>query len=99
MKRLRNIASPSLTARLTRRVLTIVAVSFLLLLVILKVQYLTERDSLRDRALEAQAADVASYISIAAGGHPLVSLPEALEEGYSHPDRQYVYLIVDDRDG
>ena len=95
MRRLRNIASPSLTARLTRRVLTIVAVSFLLLLVILKVQYLTERDSLRDRALEAQAADVASYISIAADGRPRVALSEALEEGYSRPDRQYVYLIVD----
>lgn len=95
MKRLRNIASPSLTARLTRRVLVIVAVSFLLLLTILKVQYLTERDSLRDRGLEAQAADVASYISIEADGRPRIALPEALKEGYSRPDRQYVYLVAD----
>lgn len=95
MRRLRNIASPSLTARLTRRVLTIVAVSFLLLLVILKVQYLMERDSLRDRALEAQAADIAAHVNVGPDGQPLVSLPETLEEGYSRPDRQYIYVILD----
>lgn len=95
MKRLRDLASPSLTARLTRRVLTIVAASFFLLLAILEIQYLFERDSLRDRALAAQAADVAAHISIAADGGLRVALPEALEEGYNRPDRQYTYVILD----
>jgi signal transduction histidine kinase len=95
MKRLRYLASRSLAARLTRRMLAIVAASFLLLFAILEVQYLFERDSLRDRALAAQAADLAAHTSIGADGRPRIDLPDALEEGYSRPDRQYVYLILD----
>ncbi len=46
MKRfLRRLSAPSLTVRLTRRMLAIVAASFLLLLVILQVQYLLVRDT------------------------------------------------------
>ncbi|PKP68170.1 MAG: two-component sensor histidine kinase [Alphaproteobacteria bacterium HGW-Alphaproteobacteria-5] len=95
MKRFRNLVSPSLTARLTRRMLTIVAASFLLLLAILEVQYLFERDSLRDRALAAQAADLAAHVNIGPDGRLRVDLPDALDEGYSRPDRQYIYLILD----
>mgnify|MGYP004351913837 FL=1 len=54
----RDFWDSSLTARLTRRVLVIVAATFLLLLAILKIQYLMERDSLRDATLQMQAYDI-----------------------------------------
>lgn len=85
----------SLTARLTRRVLVIVAASFLLLLAILKIQYLIQRDTLRDRDLAAQAADIVARTVIDADGVPRVNLPASLAAAYSRPDRQYVYLVLD----
>ncbi|MBX3497024.1 MAG: sensor histidine kinase N-terminal domain-containing protein [Parvibaculum sp.] len=91
-----NILSNSLAARLTRRVLAIVALSFVSLLLILKVQYAMERDSLRDRALLAQAADIAAHISFAESGRPELSLPPSLDEAYDRPDRQYVFVLLDD---
>ncbi|PKQ07615.1 MAG: hypothetical protein CVT73_08490 [Alphaproteobacteria bacterium HGW-Alphaproteobacteria-12] len=96
MSRLRFIFSSSLTARLTRRMLAIVIASFVLLLVILKVEYAMERDSLRDRALVAQASDVAAYVRTGEDGAPAVDLPEALADAYGRPDRQYVYFLLDD---
>ncbi|MEQ8268925.1 MAG: ATP-binding protein [Parvibaculum sp.] len=96
MKRLiRSVASTSLTARLTRRMLAIVAASFVLLLVILQVQYLIERDTLRDRGLIAQAADIAAHIRVGADGALAVDLPETLAAVYGRPDRQYVYFVLD----
>ena len=86
--------SASLEARLTRRMIGIVALAFMLLLVILKVQYEAERDSLRDRSLLAQAADLASHVTLAEGGVTL-SLPANLGDAYSRPDRQFIFLIVD----
>jgi signal transduction histidine kinase len=87
--------SNSLSARLTRRMLAIVAMSFVLLLVILKVQYAMERDSLRDRALLAQASDIAMHVSHTSGGTPVLSLPPSLAEAYNRPDRQYVFVLLD----
>lgn len=87
--------SNSLAARLTRRMLAIVALGFALLLVILNVQYAMERDSLRDRALLAQAADIVAHISFIEGGAPLLSLPDTLEEAYHRPDRQYMFALLD----
>ncbi len=90
-----NILSNSLAARLTRRMLAIVALGFVLLLVILNVQYAMERDSLRDRALLAQAADIATHLSFAEDGAPVLSLPDALGEAYDRPDRQYMFALLD----
>lgn len=99
MRLFRSLSGSSLTARLTRRVLVIVAASFLLLLAILKIQYLTERDTLRDRDLAAQAGDIVAHTTFAADGTPRVDLPESLAAAYSRPDRQYVYLILDAEGG
>ena len=96
MSRWRFIFSSSLTARLTRRILAIVIASFVLLLVILKVDYAMERDSLRDRALVAQASDVAAYVTAGEDGAPAVELPAALADAYNRPDRQYAYFLLDD---
>lgn len=85
----------SLSARLTRRMLAIVALGFVLMLVILSVQYALERDSLRDRTLLAQAADIARYVSPGPDGTPLISLPAPLAEAYGRPDRQYVFVLLD----
>ncbi len=87
--------SSSLTAMLTRRMLAIAAASFVLLLVILQIQYVTERDSLRDRALLAQAGDIAAYVSVAADGSAAIALPETLDDAYGRPDRQYVFVLMD----
>lgn len=96
MKRLLDIFSgSSLTARLTRRVLLIVAASFLLLLAILKIQYLIERDTLRDATLQMQAYDISSRTILDESGAPKVALPEGLRSAYSRPDRPYLYLILD----
>lgn len=86
--------SDSLEARLTRRMTGIVVLVFILLLVILKVQYEAERDSLRDRSLLAQAADIASHVTVTEGGLTL-SLPASLSEAYNRPDRQFIFLIAD----
>lgn len=87
--------SNSLAARLTRRMLAIIALGFVSLLLILKVQYAMERDSLRDRALLAQAADIAAHISFAESGRPVLSLPPSLDNAYDRPDRQYVFALLD----
>lgn len=91
----RSFLGSSLTARLTRRVLVIVTVSFLLLLAILKIQYLIERDSLRDSTLQMQAYDIAVRTSVDGQGKPHVELPEALQAAYARPGRPYLYLILD----
>lgn len=91
----RSFLDSSLTARLTRRVLVIVAATFLLLLAILKIQYLIERDSLRDATLQMQAYDISSRTTVDESGAPKVVLPEGLHAAYSRPDRPYVYLILD----
>lgn len=96
MSYLRFIFSSALTARLTRRTLAIVIASFVLLLAILRVEYAMERDSLRDRALVAQASDIAAYVTIGEDGLPAVDLPQALADAYIRPDRQYVYFLLDD---
>ncbi|MEQ8326408.1 MAG: ATP-binding protein [Parvibaculum sp.] len=96
MKRfLRRLSAPSLTVRLTRRMLAIVAASFLLLLVILQVQYLLVRDTLRDRGLRAQAADIAAHVRAGRDDGFAVDLPETLKTAYHRPDRQYVYFLLD----
>ncbi|MFN4354520.1 ATP-binding protein [Parvibaculum sp.] len=95
MKRLAQaLMSGSLAARLTRRMIAIVVLSFLVLLLILKLQYETERDSLRDRSLLAQASDIAAHVTLADGGVSL-SLPQNLDEAYDRPDRQFIYVISD----
>lgn len=95
MRAARLFTSPSLTGRLTRRMLAIVAASFVLLLAILEVQYLMVRDTLRDRGLVAQAADIAAHVKVAPGENIVIDLPETLETAYGRPDRQYVYFILD----
>lgn len=89
------VFSSSLAARLTRRMIVIVLLVFVFLLLILKVQYEMERDTLRDRSLLAQAADVAAHVTIADDGVSL-SLPPNLDDAYDRPDRQFIYLIVDE---
>lgn len=86
--------SNSLEARLNRRMIAIVLLVFAFLLLILKVQYEAERDTLRDRSLLAQAADVAAHVTVTADGVSL-SLPPNLDNAYDRPDRQFIYLIVD----
>ncbi|MBA4209167.1 MAG: two-component sensor histidine kinase [Parvibaculum sp.] len=89
------VFSSSLAARLTRRMIVIVLLVFVFLLLILKVQYEMERDTLRDRSLLAQAADVAAHVTITDDGVSL-SLPPNLDDAYDRPDRQFIYLIVDE---
>lgn len=89
------VFSSSLAARLTRRMIVIVLIVFVFLLLILKVQYEMERDTLRDRSLLAQAADVASHVTVTDDGVSL-SLPPNLDDAYDRPDRQFIYLIVDE---
>lgn len=89
--------SNSLEARLTRRMTGIVVLVFVFLLVILKVQYEAERDSLRDRSLLAQAADIAAHVNVTEGGVTL-SLPSGLDDAYDRPDRQFIFLVAD-KDG
>lgn len=95
MRAIRLFTSASLTARLTRRMLAIVAASFVLLLVILEVQYLMVRDTLRDRGLVAQAADIAAHVGVASDGTVALDLPDTLKTAYGRPDRQYVYFLLD----
>ncbi|PKQ07190.1 MAG: hypothetical protein CVT72_04090 [Alphaproteobacteria bacterium HGW-Alphaproteobacteria-11] len=90
-----NLFSASLTARLTRRMLAILIAGFALLLVILTVQYETERDLLRDRSLRAQAGDLAAHIVPQADGVPAVVLPETLAAPYARADRAFVWLLLD----
>src|SRR5690606_37873027 len=90
MRAIRLFTSAALTARLTRRMLAIVAASFVLLLVILEVQYLMVRDTLRDRGLVAQAADIAAHVGVASDGTVTLDLPDTLKTAYGRPDRQYV---------
>ncbi|MBX3506009.1 MAG: sensor histidine kinase N-terminal domain-containing protein [Parvibaculum sp.] len=90
----RALGSNSLEARLNRRMIAIVLLVFAFLLLILKVQYEAERDTLRDRSLLAQAADVAAHVTVTGDGVSL-SLPPNLDDAYDRPDRQFVYLIVD----
>jgi signal transduction histidine kinase len=95
MRILRSLFAPSLTARLTRRTLAIVAAGFLLLLIILQVQYLLVRDTLRDRGLRAQAADIAAHVRVDPENGVSVDLPATLEAAYGRPDRQYVFFVLD----
>lgn len=95
MKRiLRALASDSLEARLIRRMTVIVMLVFVFFLLILNVQYEAERDSLRDRSLRAQAADLAFHVRVDGDGVAL-SLPPNLENAYDRPDRQFIYVIAD----
>ena len=91
----RALRSNSLEVRLTRRMTGIVVLVFVFLLVILKVQYDAQRDSLRDRSLRAQAADIASHVTLTDEGLSL-SLPPELRDAYGRPDRQFIFLVLDE---
>src|SRR5690606_3333370 len=52
-------------------------------------------DTLRDRGLRAQAADIAAHVHAGPEKGVSVDLPETLKAAYGRPDRQYVFFVLD----
>jgi hypothetical protein len=50
-------------------------------------------DSLEDRALQAQAEDIARHIMVGPDGKVRVELPEALATAYAQSGDAYVYVV------
>lgn len=66
-----------------------------LVTVVLALQFRGHVDTLRDRSLDGQAADVARHLARGPGGAVTVDLPPALAAAYRTEHARYRYAVVD----
>lgn len=85
--------TPSLYWRLISRVSGLILLMLTIVIAGLFISLVTTIDTLRDRGLHSQAADVAAYLKQGEDGAPVLDLPEGLEQSYKSSDSQYLYLV------
>lgn len=85
----------SLLCCLLWRLSLVTALLVLVVTVIIAGRYRTSTDSLRDRNLTGQAADIARHLRLDGDLMPRVRLPDALRETYDDSGGMFVYQILD----
>ncbi|TWB43933.1 sensor histidine kinase [Nitrospirillum pindoramense] len=87
--------APSLQWQLISRVLALTLALTVLGSAALVLLFQNTVDSLRDRSLQGQAADIAHHAAVAADGTVTVRLPPALEDSYRGSRGEFIYVLLD----